>query len=277
MLVLQIDFILMLPDYILLALFVQYRGITPPGSTWRSHSMVLSILVLSWFWISAAVASPIAVVFIVLDALGLGRLARPALGAVTRGWSRGLLWMMGVKTHVDGLENVPDEERLCFIANHQGDLDIIMMVAYMPRPVGFIAKSQAAWFPFVNLWGVALGSAFIVRNNPRRGKKAIDRGVRNIQRGHALAIYPEGTRSRGPAMLPFKNGSFKLATLAGATIVPVTIDGTYKAWEERMRISPADVRIVVHQPIRTSGMDAEARRALPERVRAVIASALARE
>ena len=73
---------------------------------------------------------------------------------------------------------------------------------------------------------------------------------------------------------PFKKGSFKLATLAGATIVPVTIDGSYKAWEESMRIRPADVRIVVHAPIRTEGMDPEERKALPEKVRDIVASAL---
>lgn len=236
--------------------------------------MLFSIVVLTWFWFSAAAASPAALLYILLDLAGLGKMARPVLGAVMRLWGRTMLKAMGVRTMITGLDNVPDDERLCFISNHQGDLDIILMVAYMPRPVGFIAKSQAAWFPFVNLWGFALGSAFIVRNNPRRGKKAIDRGVRSIQRGHAIAIYPEGTRSRGPAMLPFKKGSFKLATLAGATIVPVTIDGSYKAWEESMRIRPADVRIVVHAPIRTEGMDPEERKALPEKVRDIVASAL---
>lgn len=239
--------------------------------------MLLSIVVLSWFWFSAAVASPVAILYILLDKAGLGKAARPALGSIMRLWGRTMLKAMGVRATITGLDNVPDDERLCFISNHQGDLDIILMVAYMPRPVGFIAKSEAAWFPFVNLWGFALGSAFIVRNNPRQGKKAIDRGVRSIQRGHAIAIYPEGTRSRGPAMLPFKKGSFKLATLAGATIVPVTIDGSYKAWEEHMRIRPAEVRIFVHPPIRTEGLSPEERRALPDHVRDVIASALAPE
>ena len=236
--------------------------------------MLKTIAVLSYIWLSAAASSPLAVLFILLEFIGLGRICRPALGAFTRAWARSILRAIGVRATVTGLGNVPDDERLCFIANHSGDLDIVMMLAYMPRPVGFVAKSEAAWFPFLNVWTVALGSAFIVRNNPRQGKKAIDRGVRSIERGHAMVIYPEGTRSRGPGILPFRRGAFKLATRSGATIVPVSIDGAYRVWEAHGRIESAEVRITVHPPVGTAGLDVEGRRAMPARIEAAIASAL---
>lgn len=236
--------------------------------------MLKTIVVLSYIWLSAAASSPLALLFLVMDMTGLGRASRPALGAFTRAWARSILRAIGVRTTVVGLENVPDHDRLCFIANHSGDLDIVMMLAYMPRPVGFVAKSEAAWFPFLNVWTLALGSSFIVRNNPRQGKKAIDRSVRSIERGHAMVIYPEGTRSRGPGILPFHRGAFKLATRPGATIVPVTIDGAYKVWEKHGRIEAADVRITVHPPVRTSGLEPDARRALTDSVQATIASGL---
>ncbi|PKL24876.1 MAG: 1-acyl-sn-glycerol-3-phosphate acyltransferase [Spirochaetae bacterium HGW-Spirochaetae-3] len=236
--------------------------------------MLKSIVVLSYFWLCAAVLSPLAVLYMLIDFIGLGRPFRPALGAGTRALAKSILWAVGARTTVTGLENVPDDDRLCFVANHQGDLDIILIMAFMPRPVGFIAKSEAAWFPFVNLWIAALGSSFINRKSPRQGKKAIDRGVRSIERGHAMVIYPEGTRSRGPSMLPFHKGAFKLATRPGATIVPVTIDGAYKVWELHNRIESADVRIVVHPPIRTAGLDPDQKRAVPGLVEAAIASGL---
>lgn len=236
--------------------------------------MLKSIVVLSYFWLSAAVLSPLAALYILLDIVGLGRPLRPALGVVTRAWAKTVLWAVGARTTVSGLENVPDDERMCFVANHQGDLDIVMIMAYMPRPVGFIAKSEAAWFPFINIWIAALGSAFINRKSPRQGMKAIDRGVRSVERGHAMVIYPEGTRSRGPEMLPFHKGAFKLATRPGATIVPVTIDGAYKVWEAHKRIESADVRIVVHPPIRTAGLDPDQRKAVPALAEAAIASGL---
>ena len=237
--------------------------------------MLKTILVLSFFWLSAAVLSPIAILYMLFDLIGLESLVRPVLGLMARSWARFMLWAIGVKAHVSGLENVPKEERICFVSNHQGDLDIVMMLAFMPRPVGFISKSEAAWFPFVNLWIAALGSSFIKRNSPRQGKKAIDRGVRSIERGHALVIYPEGTRSRGPAMLPFRKGAFKLATRSNAFIVPVTIDGTWKVWEAHKKIEAADVNIVVHPAFPTAELGIEEKKALPDMVEAVIRSGLA--
>ncbi len=236
--------------------------------------MFKTITVLSYFWLSAALSSPVALLIMVLNLAGLGRPARFLMGTVSRAWARSVLWAVGARTTVSGLEHVPDDERICFVANHQGNLDIVMMLAYMPRPVGFIAKSEAALFPFLNIWIAALGSAFIDRKSPRRGKKAIDRGIRNIVRGHAIVIYPEGTRSRGPGMLPFRKGAFKLAFRSDATIVPVTIDGAWKVWEAHRRIESADVRIVVHPPVPVAALDAEQRKELPARVEAVIASAL---
>jgi 1-acyl-sn-glycerol-3-phosphate acyltransferase len=236
--------------------------------------MLKTVIFFTVFWACAALSTPLAILFMVFDRIGLSRTTRPALGWFIRSWSRAILRAIGARITITGLENIPDDERLCFVGNHQGDLDIVIMLAYLPRPVGFIAKSQAAWFPFLNIWIAVLGSSFIKRNSPKQGMKAIARGVRSIERGHALVIYPEGTRSRGPAMLPFHKGAFKLATRSGATIVPVTIDGSWRVWEAHTRIESGDVRVVVHPPIRTASLDVEERKAVPARVEAAIASAL---
>jgi len=236
--------------------------------------MLKTILFFTYFWLSLVLPIPVCAAFLLLRLVGLGPATRETLGSIIRGWARSIIRASGTTLKVSGLENVPRDRRVVFMSNHQGDMDIIVMLACMPRATGFMAKSQAMWMPFVNLWIIAIGSVFIDRGSIARGKESIDRGVANIGRGWALTVFPEGTRSRGPAMLPFRNGSFKLATRAGAVIVPVTMDGTWRIWEEHKRIRSARVRFTVHPPIPTEGLDAEARKALPARVRSAIEAGL---
>ena len=228
-----------------------------------------------YFWITVTLSSPIALVLWILDSLGM-HAVRAVTGGFVRIWARSLLALLGIHTTVAGLERLPRDGPLCFVSNHQGDFDIVLILAFLPRCVGFITKSQAAWIPFLNLWIFALGGVFIKRNKVSQAGKAMERGIRRLRSGGAMAIFPEGTRSRGPRMGEFHNGSFKLATRAEAVIIPLSIQGTYRIWEEHRRIVPGSVSLEVGEPIPTSGLDPAGRKRLPELVRGHIAEALAR-
>ena len=216
--------------------------------------------------------TPFAFIFLLLRVVGLGPFMGGFFALILRLWARSCIAISGSTIEASGLERIPNEKKICFIANHQGDFDIISMLALFKRQIGFISKRDGLYIPVMNIWLGAMGSVFIDRKNIKKGQKSIEHGVRLIQKGQALAIYPEGTRSRSPVMGPFRNGSFKLPTRAGAVIVPITIDGTWKIWEEHHRIKPGKITFIVHEPIPTEGMDAEQRKALPEKVRAIIAS-----
>ncbi|MBO5666522.1 MAG: hypothetical protein J6S45_03650, partial [Firmicutes bacterium] len=56
-------------------------------------------------------------------------------------------------------------------------------------------------------------------------------------------------------MAEFKKGSLRLATKPGAPIVPVTISGSYKCFEENKVITAAEVDVFIHPPIYTKDMD----------------------
>ena len=66
-------------------------------------------------------------------------------------------------------------------------------------------------------WIKAIGGYFIQRKNPKDALRSLSKGAEHLKSGYNLAIFPEGTRSKGPEMSPFKAGSFKLATMAKAT------------------------------------------------------------
>ncbi len=223
-----------------------------------------------YFWITVAASSPIALVLWALDSAGL-RAVRPLTGTLVRVWARSLIALLGVRVRAEGLEHVPKSEPVCYVSNHQGNFDIAVILAYLPGCVGFITKSQALWFPFLNLWILALGGVFLDRERVSRARRAMDKGIGRLRSGASMVVFPEGTRSRGPEMGEFHGGSFKLATRSGTSIVPISIRGTYHIWEEKGSIVPATVTLRVGEPLPTRGLDSEARRALPARVRERIA------
>ena len=95
-----------------------------------------------------------------------------------------------------------------------------------------------------------------------------------LEQGKSMVVFPEGTRSRGDQMNEFKAGAFRMACKAGAPVVPVAIDGSYKIMEANHNLmKPAHVTITILPPIETAGMDRAAQHALGEETAARIAQA----
>jgi 1-acyl-sn-glycerol-3-phosphate acyltransferase len=207
--------------------------------------------------------------------LGARRLERSLVHFVARSWGRHFATLAGARVCLKGLEHVPMQaERLCVVSNHQGQLDILVILGWYPRTVGFIAKKELMVIPVINFWMKILGSVFIDRHNLRKAAKAIEKGVESIRRGNPMAIFPEGTRSRSSQMGAFKPGALKLATRSGSLISPVSVDGTFRVFEEGRRLRVAEVTMTIHPPIDTAGLSDEERRQLPARLEKIIASAL---
>ena len=240
--------------------------------------MFKTILFFIVIWGIMIVAIPLALPLILLGMIpGVRGGAIFLLRGLTRLWARLVIFGTGSDVSIEGLEKIPSLGGVCFVANHPGDFDTILALAFIKRPFGFIAKREILFFPFVNLWVFFLGGLFIDRKNVAKAHRSIARGAQRIRNGGAMIIFPEGTRSRGKGVLPFKGGSFKLATLAGAPIVPVAISGSYAVWEETKTITAARVRMVFCDPIPTAGLQAEDRRNLVETVRGRIIEALGTE
>jgi len=176
---------------------------------------------------------------------------------------------------VKGRENIPPRGGVCFVSNHVGIFDIILALAYAGRPFGFIAKKELLYVPFINIWISILGGLFIDRKNIRKAKRTIDLGIQKLQNGWSMLIFPEGTRSKGQGLLPFRSGAIKLATNSLAPIVPIAIAGSYEVFEKDYRVHGVPIRMVFCPAINTSELSGEDRRhLLPDRVRSVIEDAL---
>ena len=197
---------------------------------------------------------------------------------IARFWARGVIFIAGCIMRVEGRENIPKENGVCFVSNHVGVFDVVLALAYIGKPFGFIAKKELLFLPFFNLWIYILGGLFIDRKNIRKAIKTINRGIAKIQKGGNMLIFPEGTRSKGRGLLPFRSGAIKLATNSLAPIVPIAIAGSFDVVEKNWRgVRPVPVRIIFCPPIITADMSADERRhKLPDNVRSIIEEALAR-
>jgi 1-acyl-sn-glycerol-3-phosphate acyltransferase len=241
-------------------------------------AMIRTIFCFIHVMISMLICTPFGILAMIL---GLFRLRRPkAFIMYLTGWvwARLILLVIGCKPTVTGRENIPRAGGVCIVSNHGSFFDIPLLMAYSGRILGFVAKKELIYVPFLDIWISMLGGLFIDRKNPRKGLKTINKGIKRIKAGGAMLIFPEGHRSHGQGLLPFHPGSLKLATQSGAVIVPVAVNGSYDLFERNHRVHFAPVRITFCKPINTADIPPSSHRTiLADQIYGVIKEALEAE
>ncbi len=186
-------------------------------------------------------------------------------------WGTKVMEMFGSTVNVQGLENLPDKGPVVLVGNHQGYADIFAyFAAFQKFQFAFVAKENLAKIPFYGEWIRRIRSVFIKRDDPRASLKAISEGIEYIKQGFSLVIFPEGTRSKGPDPGRFHKGSLRLATKPGVPVVPVSLNGSYKMFEEEGYLKGAEIDIIVHKPIETANLSKEEEKELNDRVEKII-------
>ena len=128
----------------------------------------------------------------------------------------------GVKLTVIGEENVPTDKPVLYVANHKSIFDVVITYARCPRLTGYISKNNLEHIPLLNLWMRRLHCLFLNREDIKEGLKTILAGIDNVKNGISMCIFPEGTRNKSEELLlPFKEGSLKIAEKTGSQVVQV--------------------------------------------------------
>jgi 1-acyl-sn-glycerol-3-phosphate acyltransferase len=124
-------------------------------------------------------------------------------------------------------------------------------------------------------WMRCLNCLFLDRENLKAGLKTILKGVEYIKEGYSMFIMPEGTRSQGKEMLPFKEGSMKMAEKTGCAIIPVAISNSDAVFERQAPwVKKATVIMHYGQPIYPDHLDKEQKKHIGAYVRDIIARML---
>ncbi|MDR1496106.1 MAG: 1-acyl-sn-glycerol-3-phosphate acyltransferase [Clostridiales Family XIII bacterium] len=185
-------------------------------------------------------------------------------------WGPGALKALHGTLEAEHLNRIP-EGPVLFVSNHQGNVDIaVFMAAVTMKQHGFVAKRELEDIPYFGKWVPRIRSLMIERDDPRSTLRAFREGEEWLKQGFSLVIFPEGTRSRSDEMHEFKKGSLRMATQTGLPIVPVSLSGSWRLFEEKGYPQPWTVRFYVHEPIATDGLPKAELAGLNDRVEAVI-------
>lgn len=183
-----------------------------------------------------------------------------------------ILFIAGTKVTVIGEENVPTDEAVLYIGNHKSFFDIVITYARCKRLTGYVSKLSMKKVPLLSIWMTRLHCLFLNRDDIKEGLKTILAGIENIKNGISMCIFPEGTRNTtAELMLPFKEGSFKMAEKTGCAIIPMAITNSAEIFENHLpRLKATHVILEYGKPIYPNELDKETRKKIGAHCQAVI-------
>lgn len=171
--------------------------------------------------------------------------------------------ILGVKVDTRTIPNINKIASCIYIANHQDNYDIVVAGDIVQPKTVTVGKKSLAWTPFFGQLYYLTGNILIDRNNKSKAHDTIGQVVNEIKkRGISIWMFPEGTRSRGRGLLPFKTGAFKAAIAAGVPIVPICVSQTNNI--KLNRLNNGHIIVEMLEPIETKNLGKEDARALME-------------
>jgi 1-acyl-sn-glycerol-3-phosphate acyltransferase len=174
---------------------------------------------------------------------------------------RFILWLTGVKVTVIGEENVPKDTPVLYIGNHRSYFDVVLTYSRVPIRTGYIAKIEMEKVPLLSNWMRNMHCLFLDREDIRQGLKTILAAIDKIKSGISICIFPEGTRNRAEhdyELMPFHEGSFKVATKTNCPIIPMALNNTADIYEAHFpKITKTHVILEYGKPIYPDQLDKE--------------------
>lgn len=236
-----------------------------------------SVLVLGFLFLFLVVMIPVHLILVIIGRFNME--LRYKIGNAIVYWAfRWELFQTQAKIEVKGIENIPDEPVL-FVSNHRSYFDILVIHTTSTKRPGFVAKKEMEKFPLLNWWMKNICCLFLDRKDLRSGVQMIKDGAAFIQKGHSMVICPEGTRNQKEEMLPFKEGSLKMAEKAGCAVIPVTLIDTDQLLEARpgFDIRKGHVKVIYGKPIYLSELSKEDKKKAGNYVQNIIAETMKEE
>ena len=148
---------------------------------------------------------------------------------IVSGWFSKMAVLLGVKLELTYHPDAKNVGPAVYVANHQNNYDIFTLPAMVPENCVSLGKKSLKWIPFFGQLYWLSCNILIDRANRSKAAGTISKSAEKIkQKGLSVWMFPEGTRSYGRGLLPFKTGAFHTAMSADVPIVPVCMSTTHK-------------------------------------------------
>lgn len=160
----------------------------------------------------------------------IGRLKREDVDYYQRQWAQKMLNIVKLTYTLHNPYKVDFHSgaKYLVMCNHASHYDIPLSMVALDGSVRMLTKKELFRVP---IWGSALRCCEYVsidRNNRTQALKDLEKAKEKLESGIVLWVAPEGTRSRTGKLQSFKKGGFMLALQTQATIIPITIKGTFE-------------------------------------------------
>ncbi|MEN9347674.1 MAG: 1-acyl-sn-glycerol-3-phosphate acyltransferase [Bacteroidota bacterium] len=168
-------------------------------------------------------------------------------------WSPLICLLSGVRLTVEGLEHVDHQTAHIYVANHESQMDITVIVRAVTLPLFFVAKKELAKVPVLGWYISAMNMIFIDRKDREKAMESMRKATERIKAGLNVITFPEGTRSKTGELMVFKKGSFVIAKDGEVGIIPIAIKGTRAVLPSgAFLLKPGKVTVKIGRPIHPS-------------------------
>lgn len=157
----------------------------------------------------------------------LVRFRNPSNVAVIAHWFGRLYPLFGLQLEYRYAPDAMNIGPAIYIGNHQNNYDMVTISHMVQERTVSVGKKSLIWIPFFGLVYWASGNILLDRDNRSKAHSTMAELAERINKDKlSIWMFPEGTRSRGRGLLPFKTGAFHAAIAAGVPIVPVVCSTT---------------------------------------------------
>ena len=190
-------------------------------------------------------------------------------GHCARIWGKLIIFFSFIPIRIDGLDNLNRADNYIFCANHGSMFDVPILFHSLPYWLVPIAKIEVKRIPILGLVMNAGGHIFVDRSNHERAISSMRKAKDELLKGEkSIMLFPEGSRSKGGDIKPFKRAGLVIAIESGISVVPIAIINSHKLHKKgTLTVTRSNIHVKIGEPIVVNKLKPDNKKQFPHYVR----------